>query len=66
MGFALGRQLVRSLNGLRIHRVTCQWARPGHVRPWVWADGVPAQEIRDEVVSLGLRPCNVCNPLENL
>jgi hypothetical protein len=62
-GFGTTRNLVRSLNGIRIHRHDCQWARPGHVRRWLWADQVPFQEVVDEVVALGLRPCMDCNPL---
>jgi hypothetical protein len=65
-GLGQGRRLVLSLNGIRIHRAVCQWARPNHVRRWLWADQVSPQEIRDEVASLGLRPCTECDPLADL
>lgn len=62
----LGRRLVRSLNGIRIHRSTCSWAKPGHVRPWVWADTVGFYTLVAEIEGLGMRPCKVCKPLEEL
>lgn len=60
------RRLVRSLNGVRIHRFDCQWARPGHVRSWVWADGVTDKTLVAEIVGLGLKPCKECKPVEGL
>jgi hypothetical protein len=61
----LGRRLVRSLNGVRVHTATCRWARAGHVRPWAWAETVPWKTVVAEVQGLGLRPCKECNPLED-
>jgi hypothetical protein len=60
------RQLVRSLNGIRIHRHDCQWARPGHVRTWTWADTVSDKTLKAEIEGLGLRPCKECKPLEGM
>jgi hypothetical protein len=66
MSSLLGRRLVRTLNGVRIHRATCQWAKPGHVLTWAWADTVSDKELRATVTQLGMRPCKECDPLEGL
>lgn len=58
------RRLVRTLNGVRIHRFDCQWAKPGHVRNWHWADTVTTKALVAEIEGLGLKPCKECNPLE--
>lgn len=60
----LGRRLVRSLNGRTVHKATCRWARPGHVRPWVAADHVSARTLVAEVEGLGMRECKICDPLK--
>jgi len=62
----LGRRLVRTLNGVRIHRATCQWAKPGHVRTWHWADTVSDRALLAEIEGMGMKPCKECKPLENL
>lgn len=66
MSDQLGRKLVRSLNGIRIHRATCKWARPGHVRPWMWPETMTVRGLLAEVEGLGLKPCKECKPLEGL
>jgi hypothetical protein len=60
----LGKRLVRSVTGHTIHKATCRWARPGRVRPWVWADTVTPRALVAEVEGLGYRECRICNPLE--
>lgn len=60
----MSRNLVRSLNGIRIHRADCRWAVRGHVRQWHWADTVSDQDLANEVIGMGMRPCRDCEPLK--
>lgn len=44
-------RFVRTKGGQMVHRSECTWGETGI--PWMWAERVPAQVVREAVADLG-------------